>query len=348
MANLATRKFILKTLLSLPTPILRALSGGGVTYRAGATLDPRLQFLTAAAQRAPAMSTLSPEAARRASAEGLASMTGPTENGVRIESLTIPGPDGPISARSYRPVVQDPVLPVMVFAHFGGGVIGDLATSETFCTLLAKIVQTAVVSVDYRLAPEHRFPEGLDDVALAFGWVRDHADHFGGTPGRAALGGDSMGGNFTAVICQDLRAAGLPQPDLQLLIYPCTDAASESQSMTTHADAFPLSRATMDWFIGHYVGPGVSPTEIRLSPLRADSLRDLAPAVVITAGFDPLVDQGEAYAKRLKDAGVPVTYRCYDTLTHGFTAMTGVVPAADVACREIAGLVRLGVEGRFG
>jgi acetyl esterase/lipase len=117
--------------------------------------------------------------------------------------------------------------------------------------------------------------------------------------------------------------------------------------MTTYADAFPLSRALMDWFMGHYMGPGADPADPRLSPIREDDLSGLAPAVVVTAGFDPLVDQGEAYAKRLRDAGVPVTYRCYDSLAHGFTAFTGVLPAADVACREIAGLVREGLEGRI-
>jgi acetyl esterase/lipase len=149
------------------------------------------------------------------------------------------------------------------------------------------------------------------------------------------------------VIPQLLKQAGEPQPRLQLLIYPAVDMLSETQSMTTYADGFPLSRAAMDWLAGHYLPPGVDKTDPRLSPLRAADLSGLAPAAVITAGFDPLVDQGEAYAKHLRDAGVPVIYRCYDSMPHGFTAFTGVSPAADIACREIAGLMREGCQGRI-
>jgi acetyl esterase/lipase len=134
---------------------------------------------------------------------------------------------------------------------------------------------------------------------------------------------------------------------LQLLIYPCVDIACESASMTTYADAFPLNRALMDWFTAQYLGPHDNPADPRLSPLRAEDLAGLAPAIVVTAGFDPLVDQGEAYARKLKAAHVPTVYRCYDSLSHAFAAFTGAIPAADTACREIAGLVREGYEGRI-
>jgi acetyl esterase/lipase len=222
----------------------------------------------------------------------------------------------------------------------GGGVIGDLDTAHVFCSLLAAIARAPVLSVAYRLAPEDRFPAGLDDVLGAYRWALTHAGRFGAPAGRAAIGGDSMGGNFAAVICQELRRHGEPQPALQLLLYPAVDVASETQSMSLYADAFPLSRGLMEWFMGHYLGPGDNPADPRLSPIKAESLAGLAPAVIATAGFDPLVDQGEAYARRLKAAGVPVIYRCYDNLAHGFCAFTGAVPAADVACREVAGLAR--------
>ena len=182
-------------------------------------------------------------------------------------------------------------------------------------------------------------------MLAAYRWARDNAPRFGAPAGQVAIGGDSMGGNFAAVIAQEMKRAGEPQPALQLLIYPALDVASETASMTTYADAYPLSRATMAWFMGHYMGPGDSPADPRLSPVRAADLSGLAPAVVVTAGFDPLLDQGEAYARRLREAGVPVVYRCYDHLAHAFTAFTGVVPAADVACREIAGLVRAAFAG---
>ncbi|MBP7815793.1 MAG: alpha/beta hydrolase [Phenylobacterium sp.] len=347
MPSLSTQRLVVRALLSLPSSLLRLLSGGGVVYRGGRTLDPRLQFLAAGAARGPAMTTMSPEEARRANAQGLAALSGSPEPGVRTEPLSIPNEAGAIPARLYRSEGQDPTAPLMVFAHFGGGVIGDLETCDAFCGILARIARCPVLSVEYRLAPEHRFPAGLEDVLAAYRWGRDNAARFGAPAGRAAIGGDSMGGNFAAIIAQDLKRAGEAQPDLQLLIYPCTDVASETASMTTYAESFPLSRAMMDWFMGHYMGPEADPADPRLSPIRNADLSGLAPAVVITAGFDPLVDQGEAYAKRLKDAGVPTVYRCYDSLAHGFTAFTGAVPCADVACREIAGLVREGLEGRI-
>jgi acetyl esterase len=204
-----------------------------------------------------------------------------------------------------------------------------------------------VVSVDYRLAPEDPFPAGLEDVLAAYRWARDNAEALGAPKGRAAIGGDCMGGNFAAVVAQSLMQAGEPQPVLQLLIYPALDLASQTQSMTTYANAFPLSAPLMAWLAGHYLGPEADPNDPRASPLREEKLAGLAPAIVVTAGFDPLVDQGEAYAKRLRDAGVHVVYRCYGNLAHAFTAFTGVVPGADIACREIAGLVREGLQGRI-
>jgi acetyl esterase/lipase len=156
-----------------------------------------------------------------------------------------------------------------------------------------------------------------------------------------------MGGALAAVVAQELKRAGEPQPVLQLLIYPCADLASETRSMSTYANAYPLSRGLMEWFVAQYLGPDGDPSDPRASPIRAADLSGLTPAIVVTAGFDPLVDQGEAYAKRLRDAGVPVVYRCYDNLAHAFTAYTGAPPAADTACREIAGLVREGCEGRI-
>jgi acetyl esterase/lipase len=149
-----------------------------------------------------------------------------------------------------------------------------------------------------------------------------------------------MGGNFAAILAQEMMRTGEPQPALQLLIYPAVDVASETPSMTTFGDSYPLSREVMTWFMGQYMGPQDDPADVRLSPMRSDSLAGLAPAIVITAGFDPLVDQGEAYARALKAAGVATTYRCYDALAHGFTAFNGAVAAADAACREIATLVR--------
>lgn len=347
MPSLSTQRMVIKTLLSLPTPVLRLMSGGGVVYQGGRTLDPRLQYLAAQGRGAPPMSALSPEEARRGSAATLALVTAPLEPGVRIETLSLEGPGGAIPARVYRPAIQDPAAPLMVFAHMGGGVIGDLDMCQAFCSILAATARGPVLSVGYRLAPEHRFPAGLEDVLAAYRWGRDNAERFGAPVAQAAIGGDSMGGNFAAIVCQELKRKGEPQPALQLLVYPWVDVACESASMTTYSDAFPLTRATLDWFAAQYMGPGDTPADPRLSPLRDGDVSGLAPAIVVTAGFDPLLDQGEAYARRLKEAGVPVVYRCYDRLAHAFTAFTGAVPCADVACREVAGLVREGFEGRI-
>jgi acetyl esterase/lipase len=226
----------------------------------------------------------------------------------------------------------------MVWAHMGGGVIGTLDTSHRFCSMLARITRGPVLSVDYRLAPEHRFPAGLEDVLAAYRWARDQASTYGAR--GVAIGGDSMGGSFAAIVCQDLKRVGEEQPVLQLMLYPCTDVASETPSMSTYADAFPLNRAMMDWFMGHYLGPDADPADPRLSPLKAADLSGLAPAVIATAGFDPLIDQGAAYGQKLREAGIATTWRSYDSLCHGFASFTGAVPAADAACREIAGLVR--------
>jgi acetyl esterase len=345
MPDLTVQRLVLRALLGLPRPVLRGLAGGGVVYQGGRTLDPAFQYMASQARRLPPLTSLPPADARGASAGGLALTVGRLEKGVKTEAVSIEAAEGPVAGRVYRPADQNPAAPILVFAHFGGGVIGDLETCDAFCSLLAKTARCPVLSVDYRLAPEHRFPAGLDDVMAAYRWARDNATLYGAPAGRAAIGGDSMGGNFAAIIAQDLKAAGEPQPDLQLLIYPVTDVASETPSMTCYADAYPLSRATMDWFMGHYMRPEDSPADPRLSPGRAGDVSGLAPAIVITAGFDPLVDQGEAYARRLREAGVSVTYRCYDHLAHAFTAFTGAVPAADQACREIAGMVRQSFQG---
>ena len=222
--------------------------------------------------------------------------------------------------------------------------IGDLETCHAFCSLLAKTLKGPVVSVDYRLAPEHRYPAGLDDCLFAYRYVRDHAADFGAPAGVAAIGGDSMGGYFSGIICQDLKRAGEPQPAYALMIYPCVDVASETLSMTTHAESFPLTRDTMAWFMAQYLSADANPAEPRLSPIRAEDLTGLAPTILVTAGFDPLSDQGEDYAKALIAAKTPVVFRRYDSLPHGFTGF-GLVPAAKNACLDIAKLARQAAEG---
>ncbi len=357
MPDLVLRRVALRRVLALPRPLLRLACGGGAMIQGGRTLDARLQFLACRAKMRPPISSLTPSEARLAVAETERMLDGPVEPGVAIETLTLASEIGPIPARAYRPADQDPAAPTLVFAHGGGGVVGDIASSQAFASTLAAVLRGPVLSVGYRLAPENRFPAPLDDMMAALRWTRANGGRFGAPAGRVAIGGECLGANLAAVVCQELRSRGEAQPDLQLLLYPLTDIASETPSMRLYADAWPLGRATLDWFMGHYLGPGDSPADPRLSPLKAPDLTGLAPAVIATAGFDPLVDQGEAYARALEGAGVPVVYRCYDNLAHGFAAFTGVMgrtardaavgaPTASAACHEIATLARGLIEGR--
>lgn len=327
-------------MMKLPPGLLVKMSGGRPVQLGGRTLDPHFQFLAHGASKQPPMSSLSPQDARAASAAGLAMLDAPLPADVTAEDDTIPLADRNVPIRVYRPAGQDPNMPLMVFYHFGGGVIGDLETCHAFCGLLASVCKGPVISVDYRLAPEHKWPAGLDDAVEAYEWALKHAEDFDAPPGMAAIGGDSMGGNFAAIVAQDMKRDHKPQPVLQLLIYPATDVQSETASMRVYGETYPLSKDTMDWFMEQYVPEGADPNDPRLSPLHETNLETLAPAIVITAGFDPLVDQGKAYADRLNDAGVDTQYRCYDHLGHGFTAFMGASPAAAKACREIAHLVK--------
>jgi acetyl esterase/lipase len=347
MANPALQRFMTRLVMSLPKPVLRAMSGGEAVEIGGRKLDHQFQMMAHAAKSGPKMTDFPAPVARAAAAQAFKGAAAPLEPGVIAEDFDIPAPHGALPARSYRPDNQDASAPVFVYLHMGGGVIGDLDTGHAFCSILAKGARCPVVSVDYRLAPEHKFPAGLDDSLYAYRWTRDNAGRFGAPTGIAAIGGDSMGGNFSAIIAQDLKKAGEPQPVLQLLLYPATDVASETQSMTTYADAFPLTRETMEWFMGHYVPEGIDYADVRLSPMKEPDLSGLAPAIVVTAGFDPLCDQGEVYAHKLLEAGVPAFYRCYDSLAHGFIGFTGLVKAADIAAREIAGMVRQGFDGKL-
>jgi acetyl esterase/lipase len=228
MPDFALQRAALKGMLSLPRPLLRLVAGGGVVYQGGRTLDPRLQFMAHQARSAPGLETLTPPQARLAVAQRQQTLEGALEPGVALESLTLAAENGRIPARAYRPADQDPKAPMLVFAHGGGGVVGDLDSAHVFCSILAAILRCPVLNVGYRLAPEDRFPAGLDDLIAAYRWAVANAARFGAPSGVAAIGGDQMGANFAAVICQELRRHGEAQPALQLLLCPVTDVASET------------------------------------------------------------------------------------------------------------------------
>ena len=330
---------IVRTILKLPSGWLVKMSGGKPVEIGGRTLDPHFQFLAHGAARQPAMSSLTAQEGRAASAAGLAMFAAKPEPGISWEDFAIDGPEQEIPVRLYRPATQDPGAPMMVYFHFGGGVIGDLETCHAFCTMIASTAGCPVLSVDYRLAPEHKWPAGLEDCEAAYDWALKHAGEYGAPSGEAAIGGDSMGGNFAAIIAQEARRQGWPAPRLQLLIYPAIDVSQPSPSHETYGQTYPLSSETMDWFMDHYLPGDADRADKRISPGQEMDLSDLPAAIIVTAGFDPLVDEGAAYAKRLQAAGVPTVYKCHDSLAHGFTAFTAVSPVADAACREIAGLV---------
>ena len=206
---------------------------------------------------------------------------------------------------------------------FGGGVVGSLETCHALCSILAKTIGCPVLSVDYRLAPEHPWPAGLNDAIDSYLWARDHAQEFGAPAGVAAVGGDSMGGNFSAIIAQEMQRRELPQPFRQLLIYPATTILETEGSMQSCADAYPLTADIMAWFMANYLPNANLGEDLRVSPALATSLAGLAPAIVITAGHDPLRDQGKAYAGALEAADVN------DATLQGATAVapgSGSVP----------------------
>jgi acetyl esterase len=238
---------------------------------------------------------------------------------------TIPGPAGEIPVRVFRPSAATG-LPLLLWFHGGGWVTGNLDTHDQLGRLLADEVGAVVVSVDYRLAPEAKFPAAADDCLAAYEWALEHAADVGADAGRIAIGGDSAGGNLAAVVALDARERQLPQPKLQLLVYPVTDYEFESAAMIDNAKGYFLEAESMRWFWDHYARTPADFVDPRFSPMRAADVSGLARAVVITAEFDPLRDQGEAYAARLHDAKVPTEVVRADGLIHGFFGMHEFMP----------------------
>ena len=256
-----------------------------------------------------------------------------------VEDVHLPGGAAARPGRVYRPSSDLESLPTVVFFHGGGFVIGDLDTHDLTCRLIASRCEAVVVSVDYRLAPEHPFPAGLEDVLAATHWVSDNLADLGGSEAMG-VAGDSAGGNLAAVTAQVLRDEGRPLA-AQLLIYPVTDSAGSYPSHTENAEGYFLDTATMAWFGAQYAGdaPDLDPADPRLSPLHG-RLDGLAPAVVVTAELDPLRDDGNAYARALEEAGVPVQHRVFPGMVHGFVDMGRHSEAADRAVDETLALFR--------
>jgi acetyl esterase len=260
-----------------------------------------------------------------------------------VRALTAPGPAGPIPLRLYRPIgaLSGTALPVLVFYHGGGWVIGDLESHDTLCRQLCNASGICVIAVAYRLAPEHRFPAAVDDSYAAITWIAGQAAQLGIDPSRIAVGGDSAGGNLAAVVALMARDQRGPQISLQLLIYPATDCTMSARSYVTQGDVLPLTTNAMRWFGEHYLGPAEPlRQDWRASPLRATSHANLPPAFILTAEHDVLCDEGQAYAVVLETAGVPVERAHYTGMIHGFITMGKIVRTANAAVDACAGALK--------
>ncbi|MDT7583500.1 MAG: acetyl esterase [Pseudonocardiales bacterium] len=275
----------------------------------------------------------------RAATAGFLALQGEPVEVASVLDRTVPGPAGEIPVRVYTPAGEGP-LPVVVYFHGGGWVIGDLEVVDQPCRQLASAAGAIVVSVDYRLAPEHRYPAAFDDCYAATVWVGAHAAEIGGDPARLAVAGDSAGGNLAAAVALAARDRGGPELAAQLLIYPVTDFNFGTASYQDNREGYLLTKGSMQWFWAHYLGAQDLDKDPYACPLRADSLVGLPPAYVATSEYDPLRDEGEAYARRLEEAGVAVTAKRFDGLLHGFFWMLAAVPSAAGVLDDMVGVLR--------
>jgi acetyl esterase len=295
----------------------------------------------------PPYETVTPEEARalfRAGREVLSPDPAPV---AETRDLTAPGPGGRIPLRLYRAAGAPPgaMLPALVYFHGGGWVIGDLDTHDSLCRHLANAARCAVVAVDYRLAPEHKFPAAVDDCLAATRWVAETGAALGIDGSRLAVGGDSAGGNLAAVVSLLTRDRGAPPLRSQLLLYPAVDFAMNHASVQRFAEGHLLTLATMRWFAGHYLRGAEDIADWRASPLRAPDLSRVAPAFVLTAGYDPLCDEGFAYARRLQSDGVALQERHIPDQIHGFLTMGRIIRAAEPALDAVAAALKAAFDG---
>jgi acetyl esterase len=303
------------------------------------TLDPDAAAVFKAFQEAgrPPYETVSPTEARELYLRGRV-VTNPEPPELKsVEPLAIPSPAGSIPARVYTPKaprLSNGLAPALVFFHGGGWVIGDLDSHDVVCRKLADEGRLIVISVDYRLAPEHKFPAAVDDAIAATKWIADNAKQLGIDASRLSVGGDSAGGNLAAVVAIAARDGNGPAIAGQVLIYPATDFAMTHASHREPETSILLTHSVIKWFRDHYLG-SADGHDWRASPARANTLVGLPPAYVLTAGADPLRDEGDEYAQRLKQAGVAVTYKHFPGQFHGFFTMGKLLQQANVAASEI-------------
>jgi acetyl esterase len=335
---------MVKLLPRLPDPIKRLLLAGRTVTIDGNTLDTTLQLLLALQRFAGAGGLIASNevAVARSQLRTLAAYFDPPI-AVAATDLTVSGAEGELRARQYAPVDAAGSEPLLVFYHGGGFVVGDIETHDAVCRLICRDAAVHVLSIDYRRAPEHPAPAAVEDAYAAYRWAVDHAGELGADAKRVAVGGDSAGGNLAAVTSQLARDDGFPMPVLQLLLYPVISdfSGSETRSATLFSDGYFLSRADMDWCRAQYVGLGaVEGSDPRISPLLADDLTGLPPALVLTGGFDPLRDEGNQYAEALAAAGVAVDHRQFGALIHAFANFFPLGGGSAKAMAEVVSALR--------
>jgi acetyl esterase/lipase len=336
-----------QSMKALPRQAKLRLARGAPVVRDGLTLDPDIQLMLVMSERTHQKRIEDlpvPEAREEFRRQVLAVADRSAPVLPRVEPFVIPVGDGAtVGARLYAPAHREGGTGLLVHFHGGGHTVGDLDTCEHTCRLLAHHAGVGVLSVDYRLGPEHRFPAAADDAFAAFLWATENAERLGADPDRIAVGGDSAGGNLGAVVCLDAAAAGGPAPAFQFLIYPVCDYSVKHESIRLFSEGFLLTEREMDWFRDNYLADEAARSDPRVSPLLAADLSGLPPAYVATAGFDPLRDEGEAYAARLAEAGVPVALQRHDSLVHGYVNLTGISRVARDAVLQAAGALRQGL-----
>ena len=290
----------------------------------------------------PTMDAVPAFVARRMYRERSMAMSPPPPKVGPVTLWLAPSPAGPVAMRAYRPegAGKDEALPALVYFHGGGWTIGDPDTHDVLCRELARGARCAVFSVDYRLAPEEPFPAAVEDCFVCFQFISRNSGSLKIRSAQIAVGGDSAGGNLAAVISLMARDAGGPRPCFQLLIYPATDQQMQTASLTRNGDGYLLTRRLMEKFRDYYLPRREDYSDWRASPLLAKSLAGLPPAFVLTAGFDPLLDEGYAFAERLKKEGVATAYREYPDMVHGFILFGGLVDTANAAVAECAAALR--------
>jgi acetyl esterase len=305
-------------------------------------LDPRAKrFLDVLAATEPPSALSLTVAQRRDALAQMMKFAGPAEPVARAEDRTLPGPAGPLDVRLYTPLGTDPTpIAGLVYFHGGGLVAGSLDTHDGVGRALAAATRYRVLSVNYRLAPEHPFPAAVDDACTAVRYSLAHAEEFGFDPKRIAVCGDSAGGTLAAVVCQALARTSDRRPALQVLLCPILDYVGSTESRREFSSGYLVDQATLEHDLLYYVPPGTDPKEPRISPLRALDLSGLPPALIHTAEFDPLRDEGRAYAEQLRLAGVPAEYTCHPGMIHLFYGLGGVIRYARTALQQLGAEIR--------